>query len=271
MAMARRADRSGGTRRPRPAARQQPKEVAKEGLGEYFIYTIEGTETIPNGWSKRMRSLEAAKVPFKIQYRYRPAEYGEQLVRMYLLTNDKDSKLGTTPLPDGTVRVFRQNGRDGLSFLVGPGDQVRAHRRQDRAEPGRRPRGDLRAGQAANAGATTSGCRSTAPNIFRRVDQPGVQIEVNSSVAGWDDHTLFAQRVRNYTKKPIDLEIRRTFPGHVVFRSELPAKNHDYQTVEYTAAVKPGEKAELLYEIVQHQGHNAKQNNVTIEHAPVKP
>ena len=65
-----------------------------------------------------MRSLEAAKVPFKIQYRYRPAEYGDQLVRMYLLTNDKDSKLGTTPLPDGMVRVFRQNGRDGLSFLV---------------------------------------------------------------------------------------------------------------------------------------------------------
>ena len=95
-----------------------PKEVVKEGLGEYFIYTIEGTETIPNGWSKRLRSLEAAQVPLKIQYRYRPAEYGENLVRMYLLTNDKESKLGTTPLPDGTFRLFRQNGRGGLSFLA---------------------------------------------------------------------------------------------------------------------------------------------------------
>ena len=37
----------------------KPKEIIKEGLSEYFIYTIEGTETIPNGWSKRMRSLEA--------------------------------------------------------------------------------------------------------------------------------------------------------------------------------------------------------------------
>ena len=108
-------------------------------------------------------------------------------------------------------------------------------------------------------------------NLFRRVDQPGVQIEVNSSVAGWDDHTVFAQRVRNYTKKPIDLEIRRAFGGHVVFRSELAAKTHDFQTVEYAAAVKPGEKAELLYEIVQKQGRNAKQNNVTIERAAVKP
>ena len=97
---------------------ERPKQVAKEGLGEYFIYTIEGTETIPNAWAKRLRSLEAAKVPLKVQYRYRPAEYGEQLVRMYLLTNDKDSKLGTTPLPDGAFRVFRQNDGHGLSYLA---------------------------------------------------------------------------------------------------------------------------------------------------------
>ena len=56
-------------------------------------------------------------------------------------------------------------------------------------------------------------------DVFKRVDEPGVQIEVNSTVAGWDDHTLFDQRIRNYTKKPIDVEIRRTFPGHIVFRS----------------------------------------------------
>jgi hypothetical protein len=30
--------------------------------------------------------------------------------------------------------------------------------------------------------------------------------------------------------------------------------------------VKPGEKTDLLYEMIQRQGHNAKQNNVTIEH-----
>ena len=35
----------------------KPKQIVKEGLSEYFIYTIEGTETIRNGWSKRMRSL----------------------------------------------------------------------------------------------------------------------------------------------------------------------------------------------------------------------
>jgi hypothetical protein len=108
-------------------------------------------------------------------------------------------------------------------------------------------------------------------DVFKRVGEPGVAIEVNSSMAGWDDHTLYSQRVRNYTAKPITLEVRRTFPGHAVFRSELAAKTFDYQTVEYAADVKPGEKADLLYEIVQHQGHNAKQQNVTVQQAPVKP
>jgi hypothetical protein len=51
----------------------------------------------------------------------------------------------------------------------------------------------------------------------------------------------------------------------------LPAKNFDFQTVQYTADVKPAEKVDLLYEILQHQGHNTKQSNVTIERAPVKP
>ncbi len=247
-----------------------PKEVAKEGLGEYFIYTIEGTETIPNTWSKRLRSLQAEQVPFKIEYRYRPAEYGENLVRMYLLTNNKESKLGTTPLPDGTVRIFRQNGRDGLSFLTSQaikyvpiGDKIELNLG---ADPEvifdlvklRTWRDDL-------------WMQVNGANLYQRVDEPGAQIDVNSSVAGWDDHTLFCQRVRNYTKKPIDLEIRRSFGGDIVFRSELAAKNHDFQTIQYAADVKPGEKAELLYEIIQRQGHNAKQNHVTIERATVEP
>ncbi len=256
---------------PAPEGRPaEPKQIIKEGLSEYFIYTIEGTETIPNGWSKRMRSLEAKAVPFRIQHRYRPAEYGDQLVRMYLLANDKESKLGTTPLPDGIVRVFRDNGRDGLSFLVAQavkyvpiGDKI-----------------ELNLGPDPEVIFELVKLRFWRDNIwlhvdgtevYRRVDAPGIQIEIQSSVVGWDDHSVFTQRIRNYTAKPIDIEVRRTFPGHIVFRSGLKAKNHDYQTVEYTATVKPGEKANLLYEILQHQGRNAKQNNVTVEGTAIEP
>ena len=49
----------GGAEADGGAAEGKAKEIIKEGLSEYFIYTVEGTETIPNGWSKRMRSFDA--------------------------------------------------------------------------------------------------------------------------------------------------------------------------------------------------------------------
>jgi hypothetical protein len=107
-------------------------------------------------------------------------------------------------------------------------------------------------------------------DTFKLVKDGKLEIDVKSSVAGWDDHGLFAQRVRNYTAKPIDLEIRRSFGGHAVFRSGLAAKNHDFQTVEFTANVKPGTTAEMIYELIVRQGRNAKQNNVAVEDAEVK-
>jgi len=252
------------------AAPAKPKEIIKEGLSEYFIYTIEGTETIPNGWSKRMRSFEGQTVPFKVQYRYRVPEYGDQLVRMYLLTNDKESKLGTTPLPDGMVRMFRQNGRDGLSFLVA--QPVKYVPIGDKIELNLGPDPEVIFELAKlRVWRDNLWMQIQGADVFKRVDEPGVEIEVNSSVAGWDDHTLFAQRIRNYTKKPIDVEIRRTLPGHIVFRSSLGARNFDHQTVEYRATVKSMEKAGLPYEVLQHQGRSAKQNNVTVENSEIRP
>ena len=248
----------------------EPKQVIKEGLSEYFIYTIEGTETVKNGWSKRMRSFQGTTVPFKIESRYRVPEYGDQLVRLYLLTNDIDSGLGTTPLPDGMIRVFRDNGRDGLSFLAAQhikyvpiGDKI-----------------EINLGPDPEIVFELVKLRSWRDNIwmhvsgssvYRRVDDGRIKIEINSSVAGWDDHGLYTRRIRNYSDKPIHVEVRRTIPGHVVFRSSLAAENHDYRTVQYTTEVDAGEEADLLYEVLQHQGHNKKQDNVTIEKTEIEP
>ena len=255
---------------PAPKRAAKPKQIVKEGLSEYFIYTIEGTETIPHGWSKRMRSFQGKTVPFKTQYRYREQEYGDRLVRMYLLTNDEESKLGTTPLPDGQVRVFRDNGRDGLSFLVEQsikyvpiGDKI-----------------ELNLGVDPEVIFELIKRRCWRDNIwmrlhnaevYRQVDDGKVQIDVRSTVAGWDEHTIYTQRVRNYTDKPIEIEVRRSFDGHVVFRNALGAVSHDFRTVQYTQTVAAGQRRDLLYEVLVHQGRNGKQNNVTIEEVQVKP
>ncbi|MFT3784854.1 MAG: hypothetical protein QM770_01645 [Tepidisphaeraceae bacterium] len=248
---------------------QQAKQVIKEGLSEYFIYTIEGTEMIPNGWSKRLRSIEAKDVPLKIQYRYRPQEYGEQLVRMYLLTNDKPSNLGTTPLPNGTVRVFRDNGRDGLSFLAAQdvkyipiGDKIELNLGVDPEVIFELVR--------SRVWRSELWLQVNGTSTFKRVGDAAAKIEENSQIVGWDEHALFTQRIRNYTAKPIEVEVRRSFDGDVEFRSDLKAAPFDYCTAQYTTTLEPGKRADLLYEVTTHLGHNAKQNHVTLVDADVK-
>jgi hypothetical protein len=252
-----------------PEAMPAEKEIIKEGLSEYFIYTVEGTETIPNGWSKRMRSFEGKDMPLKIQYRYRPREYGDRLVRMYLLTNNKESKLGTTPLPDGIIRVFRNNGRDGLSYLtqqavnyIPIGDKIELNLGVDPEV--------VFALAKLRASRDHVWMQLHGTNTFKEVGGDAALTEPNMSVVGWDDHNLYRQQIRNYTPKPIDVEIRRSFDGHILFRSQLEPTQIDFNTAQFTTQIAPGAKKDLLYEIVQHQGRNAKQNNVTLETADVK-
>ncbi|MFO0838115.1 MAG: hypothetical protein U1D55_06265 [Phycisphaerae bacterium] len=257
------AGRGGGA----PSADQlDEKQIIKQGLSEYFIYTIEGTETIPNGWAKRMRSFNGATVPLRVQYRYRPVEYGEQLVRMYLLTNDKKSQLGETPLPDGMVRVFRDNGRDGLSFLVQ--QSIRYVPIGDKIELNLGPDPEvIFEWIKLRSRRDNIWIRLQGADVYRRVDDGNLKVELRGDVAGWDDRELYTQRIRNYSGKPIEVEIRRLLPGDVLFRSSLDPKLFDFQTVEFTSRVDAGKRVDLLHEVVRRQGYNAKQNRVELETA----
>src|SRR6185437_15307783 len=110
--------------------------------------------------------------------------------------NDKASKLGTSPLPDGAVRVFRDNGRGGLSYLAAQnvkyipiGDKIELN-----LGPDPNVLFDL---VKLRVSRDDIWMQVNGVNLFRKVDQPGVRIEANATVAGWDEHELFSQRVRN--------------------------------------------------------------------------
>ncbi len=244
-------------------AARAPKSIVKEGLSEYFIFTIEGTETIAHTWSKRLRLFQGASVPFQIKYRYRPAEYGNQLVRLYILRNDEASSLGETPLPDGIVRLFRDNGRDGLSFLtaysskyVPIGQEIELNLGSDPQVIYERLR--LRSWRDDFWFRTRNGKTYFSPT-------KGHQIRDDFPVGGWDDHEERVERIRNYRDKPIDVELRLTFPGHVIFTSDLDPILHDYRSPQVSARIEAGQQADLGYEITYRQGINHKQENVTLK------
>jgi hypothetical protein len=110
---------------PEMTVRKQPKEITKQGLSEYFLYTIEGTETIKNGWSKRLPSFQAKAIPVKTVYKYDQDLYGHHVIRFLEFSNDKAHNLGETPLPGGQIKVFRQMDSLGNGVQYIGSDQSR--------------------------------------------------------------------------------------------------------------------------------------------------
>ena len=99
----------------------EKKEIIKEGLSEYFLYTIEGTESIAIGWSKRLPSFDVSDVPVVNLYKFAQKRYGSLPVRFFSFKNSEKDKLGKTPIPGGLLKVYRNVGsQQHLSYEGSP-------------------------------------------------------------------------------------------------------------------------------------------------------
>ena len=241
---------------------RRPPTIVKEGLSEYFVFTVEGEQTVRNGWAQRMVSFKAAAVPFEVLYRYRPHQYGARPVRFFVLANDAEHKLGESPLPDGVIRVFRQNGgggglfgffrrdtRDGLAYYTTQSTKYVPIKEKIELNVGTD-------GQIVYERSVLDVARSDF--IF---DHSPPQ------VVGWNELQKWQEEVRNYRAKPIKMEVRHVIPGHVEFKLEDSPTLFDYHTVEYTVEVKAGRKHRWLSEGLFHLGRHQKQDRVEL----VKP
>ncbi|NOX34698.1 MAG: DUF4139 domain-containing protein [Deltaproteobacteria bacterium] len=95
------------------------KNIKKQGLSEYFLYTIEGKETIPDGWAKRLLSFKAENIRVKNIYKYEYERFGQNVVRFLTFKNNKENNLGKTPMPGGEIKVFQSIGKKGELDFIG--------------------------------------------------------------------------------------------------------------------------------------------------------
>ncbi len=121
----------GGAAAP-PDDAKKAKEVIKEGLSEYFLFTIEGREDIKENEPKRLVSMKVADVPLECIYKLTDREQGDFFTKYYRLKNeklkddegnDKDlpamENLGLSPLPDGMVRLYSEYHNKDLAYVGG--------------------------------------------------------------------------------------------------------------------------------------------------------
>ena len=169
------------------------KEVKKEGLSEYFLYTIEGTETIPNGWSKRLLSFDVDQVPVINLYKYEEERYGPSVVRFLSFKNDKEHKLGETPIPGGMLKVYRDAGDQGHLSYTGQSSFKYIPVDEDV---------ELILGPVANL--------VVEPKLMDFKTE-NYRFDRRDDISGWDEIHTFQVEVRNTRDINVKVEIKRNF------------------------------------------------------------
>ena len=231
---------------PSEAAPSVAPRIVKEGLSEYFIFTVEGEQTVKNGWAQRMVSFKAREVPFEILYRLREHQYGPRPVRFFILANDEEHKMGESPLPDGVIRVFRDNGKDGLAYYTTQATKYIPIKEKIELNVG-----------------------TDDEIVYERVvlDLARSGFIFDSSppvVVGWNETRKWQEEIRNYRAKAIKVEIRHVLGGHVEFAMEDSPKLFDYHTVEYVVEIPARKTQKWTSEGLFHLGRNAKQDRVRL-------
>ena len=220
-------------------AEENGKAVVKEALGEYFLYTVEGRDTIANGWSKRLPSFNTPEVPITSYYKYEKERYGNAVMRFYKFKNDEDSELGKEPLPDGSVMAFRTVTDDQLYNFVGR-TKVKYIPIDEEVE--------MQLGHDPEV--------RIAPKLmdWRKVD---IRFNAAGNVSGWTTQEDWTFELQNSKSIPVTLDIRRNFAGDWEVASDDAFEKVDATKIKYVINLKPGEKRTLKYTLTTRHGTNA--------------
>ena len=216
------------------------KEVKKEGLSEYFLYTIEGTETIPTGWSKRLLSFDVDDVPVVNLYKFEQERYGNNVVRFLSFKNDEEHELGETPIPGGLLKVYRGVGDKGHLSYTGQSSFKYIPVDEDV---------ELNLGAVADV--------VVEPKLMD-FETKNYRFDRWRNISGWDEIRTFNIEVRNTREIPIKVEIKRNFNTQYWDLAKSgdtgQFEKEDLDTVKFTLQLEPGSKKEFEYVLTTYHG-----------------
>jgi len=214
-------------------------QIEKEELSEYFLYTVGARDTIPNGWSKRLPSLNTNGVPLTSYYKYERERWGDSVVRYYRFKNDKASKLGNEPLPDGQVKAFQFVSDDLLYSFIGR-SAVKYIPVDEQVE--------LELGNDLEV--------MVKPTLINWI-KTDVQFDQSGNVKGWTTRETWDIEVQNSKEIDVVLDIRRNFSGDWNLTTRAEYENVDATKVQFVVPLKPREKQKFTYELTTRHGTNA--------------
>ncbi|MDB6035007.1 MAG: hypothetical protein JWM16_5345 [Verrucomicrobiales bacterium] len=219
-------------------APMKPREIVKEGLSEYFLYTVEGRDTIPNGWSKRLPSFNAPQVPIASYYKFEKESFGEEVRRFYRFTNSTPSKLGNEPLPDGSVYALKLAPKDNLYSFVGK-SSVKHIPVNEAVE--------LDLGREQEV--------TVKPKLLNW-QKKDLAFDQNGNVKGWSITESWQIEVQNSKDIEALVDIRRSFSGDWTIQTSSKYERVDANKVKFLLPLKAREKETFTYQMTTRFGSN---------------
>jgi hypothetical protein len=250
------------------------KEIKKEGLSEYFLFTIEGREDIRDKEPKRLVALKTIEVPLESVYKLTDRTGDQGFTKFYRFKNvkllDEQGKekklsamenLGLSPLPNGAVRLFSEYKTKDLAYVGGTetkyvpiGDRVEVNVGLDKDITIQRRVKDQKIGNVV------------ARQYKRRLDNDFVRYY---DLVDYDETLYFEEEL--VSGKPAKIEVERQFDANVVLwgEGEEPkgwtsneagayvdlhrvtgrVERVDQQHVKYFLDLKPGKKQVVAYSV----------------------
>ncbi|MHC4529698.1 MAG: LamG-like jellyroll fold domain-containing protein, partial [Planctomycetota bacterium] len=211
-------------------AQARPKEIKKEGLSEYFLYTIEGKETIAHGFSKRLISFSEDNVPVVNLYKYEQERYGDSVRRFLSFKNDTDHQLGETPIPGGVLKVYRTV--DDAEHLTYVGQSEFKYIPVDEDV-------ELDIGAVDDV--------VVKPTLMD-FSTNNYKYEPNGNIIGWDELQTFKIEAKNTRPVPVEIRIQRNFGmSDWELTTEQEYEKVDLDTVKFTLELPPRSRQEFEY------------------------
>jgi len=219
---------------------REPKEIRKEALSEYFLYTIEGTETIPANWSKRLQSFEKDEVPVVNLYKYEQQRYGDNVIHFLSFENNKEHKLGDTPIPGGLLKVFRTaDASEHLSYV------------------GQSSFKYIPVDEEVELNLGTVDDIVVEPKLMDYKTE-NYKFDSDKDITGWDEIHTFKIEVRNTRSVPVEVEIKRNFDTQYWDISRTgdfgEYEKYDLDTVKFTLTLKPRSARKFGYVLRTYHG-----------------
>jgi len=222
------------------------KEVVKQAISEYQLYTIEGTEDLPNNWSKRLRSFSKDAVKIEVAYELDERKYGPEIIKFYKSKNDKEHGFGDKPdpLPEGTFRALRDDGAGGLAW---------AGQHNNKYVP---------VGEKIELNLGPDGMITLEPKMmdFKRRD---IDFDSFGNVVGWITDEQWTLELRNSRRGAVPVKVARYFDGDWEIDPKIDAKTvkftkKDIERVEFETTLEPLSKREISYLLTTRFGSRSR-------------